>query len=195
MKRRKWLINDVPHRHGDRGRRTARAAALAIAAIVAAALAACGGGGSSTSAGTTTPGGTPGGTASAPGTTTSSGSGNPFGGSGGAEKGHTVADVLDAVLASGDPNKACSTDYVTEQYLRAAYGDEQGCVQAQKPSSAAKSVDIEGLVGGSGESGTATVKVVAHGGVYAGEKITVSLVKEGDAWKIESLKSNAPVGP
>jgi hypothetical protein len=195
MKRRKWLINDVPHRHGDRGGRTAGAAALAIAAIVAAAIAGCGGGGSSTSAGTTTSGGTPGGTASAQGTTTSTGSGNPFGGSGGAAKGHTVADVLDAVLASGDPDKACSTDYVTEQYLSAAYGDEQGCEQAQTPASAAKSVKIQGLEGGSSQEGTATVKVMPNGGVYAGEKITVSLVKEGDSWKIDSLKSNAPVGP
>jgi len=164
--------------------------------MVAAALAGCGGGGgTSTSSQTTTSAGGPGTTTSAQqGTTTGTGTGNPFGGEG-AATGHTVPDVLNAVLASGDSNKACSTDYVTEQYLKAAYGGEQGCVQGQKPSSAAESVDIEGLAGGSGESGTATVKVVAHGGVYDGEKLTVSLVKEGDDWKIDSLKSNAPVGP
>src|SRR4051812_21498999 len=123
MKRRKWLINDVPHRHGDRGRRTAGAAALAIAAIVAATAAGCGGGGStSTSSQPTTSAGGPGTTTSAQqGTTTGTGSGNPFGGEG-AASGHTVPDVLDAVLATGDPDRACSTDYVTEQYLSAAYG-------------------------------------------------------------------------
>ena len=53
------------------------------------------------------------------GTTTGTGTegASPFGGSS-AAKGHTVADVLDAVLASGDPSKACAQgDFVTEAYL------------------------------------------------------------------------------
>jgi hypothetical protein len=189
------LISDVPHRLGDRRGRRAGAAALAIAAIAAAALAGCGGGGSTTSEATTPAGGSGGTTTSGEGTTTGTGSGNPFGGGGAAAKGHTVADVLDAVLASGDPDRACSTDYVTEQYLSEAYGGQQGCVQAQTPASAATSVEIQGLEGDSSQEGTATVKVMPDGGVYDGEKITVSLVKEGDDWKIDSLKSNAPVGP
>lgn len=190
------MISDVSHRPGDRRRRPAGATALAIAAIAAAALAGCGGGGSSTSSEGTPSAGEPDSTAtSGQSTSTGTGSGKPFGGGGGAAKGHTVADVLDAVLASGDPDKACSTDYVTEQYLQSAYGDEQGCAQAQTPGSAADSVEIQGLAGGSAQEGTATVKVVPDGGVYDGEKITVSLVKEGDDWKIDSLKSNAPVGP
>jgi hypothetical protein len=124
----------------------------------------------------------------------STGSGDPFG-SGGAAKGHTVADVLDAVLTSGDPGKACGADYVTEHYLSAAYGGKQGCVRATKPQSAAQSVDIQGLAGGTVKPGAASVTVAPHGGVYDGEKLMVSLVKEGQKWKIDSLKSNAPVGP
>jgi hypothetical protein len=167
---------------------------MAAAAVVAVAIAGCGGGGGT---GTTT--GTAAGaqatstTAQAKTTGEKSGSTNPFGG--GAAKGHTVADVLNAVLATGDPNKACSTDYVTDGYLTDAYGGKQGCVQAQTASSAAQSIEIVGLAGGSGESGTATVKVQAKGGVYDGEKLTVMLVRDGQDWKIDSLKSNAPVGP
>jgi hypothetical protein len=186
------LINDVSQGTGDRRRRSAGAAALAAAAITAGALAGCGGGGGTTTGSqpSTSAGGT-GTSTSAEGTTTSTG--NVFG-SGGAAKGHTVSDVLNAVLTSGDPDKACGTDYVTEQYLSRAYGGEQGCVDAQTGGSAAQSVQIEGLASGS-QPDTASVKIVPKGGVYSGEKLTVTMVKEGDDWKIDAVKSNAPVGP
>lgn len=192
------MISDVPQRLGYRRGRHGGASALATATLAAAAIAGCGGGGDSsttTPATTSAAGSSSTTTTTAKGTTTGTGSASPFGGGGGAAKGHSVSDVLDAVLTSGDPDKACGTDYVTEDYLSKAYGGEQGCVQAQTAGSAAKSVDIEGLVGGSGQAGTATVKVVPKGGVYDGEKITVSLVKDGQDWKIDSVKSNAPVGP
>jgi hypothetical protein len=187
------LIRDVSQR-ALIGHHGAVAAGLAGALAAAVLLAGCGGGGGSgTSATTSGSGGGPATSTTGAGTTTGSGSTNPFGG--GAAKGHTVSDALDAVLTSGDPKEACSTDFVTEQYLTSAYGDEQGCAKAVTPKSAAQSVDIQGLEGGSGQSGTATVKVLAHGGVYDGEKITVTLVKDGQDWKVDSLKSNAPVGP
>jgi hypothetical protein len=189
------LISDVSQRLGYRRGRHAGAAALATAALAVLAIAGCGGGGgSSTTTPATTSAAGSSSTTPAKGTTTSTGSASPFGG-GGAAKGHSVSDVLDAVLTSGNPDKACGTDYVTEDYLSKAYGGEQGCVQAQTAGNAAKSVDIKGLVGGSGQAGTATVQVVPQGGVYDGEKITVSLVKDGQDWKIDSVKSNAPVGP
>jgi hypothetical protein len=185
------LISEVPHRPEDRRGRRAGAASLVATAIACAALAGCGGGGGGgTSSATTTSarGGT-----SGQGTSTTAGS--PFGSGGGTAKGHTVSDVLDAVLTSGDPDKACGTDFVTERYLSAAYGGEQGCVQATKSQSAADSLDIQGLAGESAKPGSVSVTVVPHGGVYDGEKITVSLVREGPEWKIDALKSNAPVGP
>ena len=164
------------------------------AAMACAALAGCGGGsGGATSSATTTSTAVAGGATSGQGTTTAGGS--PFGSGGGTAKGHTVSDVLDAVLTSGDPDKTCGTDYVTERYLNAAYGGEQGCVQATKSQSAADSLDIQGLAGGSAKPGSVSVTVLPHGGVYDGEKITVSLVREGPEWKIDGLKSNAPVGP
>jgi hypothetical protein len=39
------------------------------------------------------------------------------------------------------------------------------------------------------------VRVRPSGGVYDGERITVSLVREGGEWKIDALHSNVPVGP
>jgi hypothetical protein len=185
------LISDVPHRPEDRRGRRAGAASLVATALACAALAGCGGGGGGgTSSATTT---SAGGGTSGQGTSTTAGS--PFGSGGGTAKGHTVSDVLDAVLTSGDPDKACGTDFVTERYLSAAYGGEQGCVQATKSQSAADSLDIQGLAGESAKPGSVSVTVVPHGGVYDGEKITVSLVREGPEWKIDALKSNAPVGP
>jgi hypothetical protein len=56
-------------------------------------------------------------------------------------------------------------------------------------------VEIMGQASASTGTATATVKVVPHGGVYDGEKLTVSLIKEDQDWKVDSLKSNAPVGP
>jgi hypothetical protein len=185
------LISEVPHRPEDRRGRRAGAASLVATAIACAALAGCGGGGGGgTSSATTTSAG--GGTSGQGASTTA---GSPFGSGGGTAKGHTVSDVLDAVLTSGDPDKACGTDFVTERYLSAAYGGEQGCVQATKSQSAADSLDIQGLAGESAKPGSVSVTVVPHGGVYDGEKITVSLVREGPEWKIDALKSNAPVGP
>ena len=163
------------------------------AAVACAALTGCGGGGGGTTSTATTSAGASGGTTSGQSETTTAGS--PFGSGGGVAKGHTVDGVLNAVLTSGDPDKACGTDYVTEHYLSTAYGGEQGCVQATKPQSAADSVDIQGLAGGSAKPGSVSVTVVPHGGVYDGERITVSLVREGLEWKIDSLRSNAPVGP
>ena len=183
------MISDVLHGPGDRRRNRAGAAALVSAAIAASALAGCGGGGGTTSSQPTT---SAGGTATTSAQSTITSTGSVFGG--GAAKGHTVSDVLNAVLTSGDPDKACGTDYVTEQYLSKAYGGKQGCVNAQTGGNAAQSVSIQGLAGGS-KPNTASVKIVPKGGVYSGEKLTVTMVKEGNDWKIDAVKSNAPVGP
>jgi hypothetical protein len=97
------------------------------------------------------------------------------------------------VLLSDNPNKACSGNYVTPHYLRMAYGARQGCIDAGSPSGAIAIgfVSYEAHVQGS----QATVQVRPQGGLYKGEKLTLSLVKEGGDWKVDSLKSNAPVGP
>ena len=109
----------------------------------------------------------------------------------------TIREVVEAVLTSSDPAKTCSTNYVTQHYLSTAYGGKQGCVQAQNPKQAASSVRVQEVINVDTASPPthATAKALPKGGVYAREKLTVSLVKEDGSWKIDSLKSNAPVGP
>lgn len=93
---------------------------------------------------------------------------------------------------SADPAKACGAAYVTDHYLEVAYGGRQGCVSAQSSKSAATGL-------GSYEERTsgnrAAVTVRPSNGLYDGEKITVTLVHEDGSWKVDALKSNAPVGP
>jgi hypothetical protein len=86
---------------------------------------------------------------------------------------------------------------VTSHYLSDAYGSKQGCVQAQKPGAAASSVAIQRINAPDPTiaPNRTTAKVVAHGGIYDGEKLTVSLVQEGGSWKVDAIRSNAPVGP
>jgi hypothetical protein len=93
---------------------------------------------------------------------------------------------------SPNPATACSTELVTARYLRVAYGDRQGCVQAVSPESAPQSLGpYEQRVNGD----RARVKLHPSDGTYDGDKITVTLVQQDGAWKVDALKSNAPVGP
>jgi hypothetical protein len=80
---------------------------------------------------------------------------------------------------------------VTQHFLSLAYGSRQGCVQAQAPGSAARSLgsysaDIHG------ETATAVAK--PNGGPYDGARITVTLVG-GPSFQVDGLRSNVPVGP
>jgi hypothetical protein len=93
---------------------------------------------------------------------------------------------------SPEPATACSDELVTAHYLRVAYGGRDGCEQAVSPQSVSRSLGpYEQQIDGD----RATVKLHPSDGTYDGDKITVSLVKEGGNWKVDSLKSNAPVGP
>jgi hypothetical protein len=116
------------------------------------------------------------------------------GGYGGALSRNPLKDpraAVEAVLASGDPGKACGK-YVTDHYLRVAYGGGLGCIQAQDPSAAAgrlafKSVRVDG--------DRATVVVAPSGGPYDGERVTASVVRDGRRWRVDELDANVPVGP
>jgi hypothetical protein len=193
------LINDVPDGPRDRrthGPRTAAPLVAALAtAFIAAAIAGCGGGESSTSTSasvTTTPG--------APSHTTST-STNP--GSTGGNKGPrpgqhnpTPKDSVTAVLTRVTPRDCLAgmtrATNVTAHFVHAAYGDVQGCIHALNQGAVAKSL---GSYSEKVAGNTATVEVRPVGGIYDGEKLTVSLVKEDGSWKVDSMKSNAPVGP
>jgi hypothetical protein len=139
-------------------------------------------------------------TTSAPATqTTAPKSTTTTGGSNGGQAGQrlTVPQVIEAVLTSSDPATVCGADYVTQHYLSAAYGGKQGCIQAQDPKNAAASVQIKHLQAPDPTFTPLTSKgtVIPQGGLYDGEKLTISLVQEDGTWKVDALKSNAPVGP
>jgi hypothetical protein len=107
-----------------------------------------------------------------------------------------IGEAIEAVLAPRPPGPSSAQTacgfYVTDRYLQTTYGTRQGCVDAFVPGSAADSVKISAIVV-SGES--ATARAVPRGGPSSGETITVRLVRAGSIWKVDSLRSNAPVGP
>ena len=164
----------------DRPRRRNRAHAGALALTVAiAALSGCGGGDDS-GGGTSTSAQTP--TSTSTTTTSHIVRGGPK---------KQVRKAVEAVLTSGDAADACGT-YVTEHYLKVAYGDRQGCVQAQAPTSAARKLDFNDLhINGD----RATAVVVPSGGPYDSERVTVLLLNDGPSWAVDELKANIPVGP
>lgn len=160
-------------------------------AIVVAAFAGCGGDGDDT-AGSPPPKST----TAAQGTTTSptkTTTGDADGGSRGQQRNppKDPRTTVEAVLTSSDPADACGR-FVTEHYLRVAYGDRQGCVGAQAPGSAADQLDLRDF---RINRDRATAVVVPSGGPYDGERLTVSLVTDGRRWAVDELEANVPVGP
>jgi hypothetical protein len=102
-----------------------------------------------------------------------------------------VEDAIRGFLASGDAAIVCE-EVVTERFLRNSYGDRQGCVDAQGPGSAARSVRVTAVE----EAEKAALAVaVPRGGPNGGENLEVELVFENGAWRIDGISSDAPVGP
>jgi hypothetical protein len=102
-----------------------------------------------------------------------------------------IRAAIEGALASGDPAKACDR-FVTEAYVVTAYGDRAGCDAAVTSGGSATSVKVSAIAV-SGETGTAVA--VPTGGPSNGERLDVSLIREGDVWQVDSLRSNVPVGP
>ena len=168
----------------------AHAGALALAvAIVVAAFAGCGGSGDDGSAGATST--SPQSPTSAS-TTTAGGNGATLRIDREGPK-KQIRKAVEAVLTSGDAADACGR-YVTEHYLKAAYGDRQGCIQAQGRGSAARSLrSFRARFGGVARSASAVA--VPVGGPYDGAKLRVSLIQGGPGYQVDALDSNVPVGP
>ena len=99
--------------------------------------------------------------------------------------------AIKSVLASGVPDLACR-QYSTARYVKTTFGDRAGCVTNTLPASAAQSIK-EKKIEIKGDKAEATI--VPTGGPSDGETIKVTLVRQGTAWKVDTLKSNAPVGP
>ena len=101
--------------------------------------------------------------------------------------------ALASLFLTGKPEGAidiCS-EGLTPAFLRSAYGGNPGCDASRKPNALADSVSFTSFTG----SGTrATIIATPQGGTYDGDKLTITMVKDG-AWQIDDLRSNAPVGP
>src|SRR5215213_2850384 len=129
-------------------------------------------------------------------TQTTAGGGGGGGGSGGGGGGggqsdeDQIAESATAVLGGNDPDEVCE-EFATVVYVKHSYGDAQGCQSAVEKRAA---VDVDVTVGkmdGSTAEATATPK----GGPNKGEDLKVDLVNENGVWKVDVVRSNAPVGP
>lgn len=99
--------------------------------------------------------------------------------------------AIKGVLASAVPQLACRR-YATERHVKKAFGDRQGCLRSTVPASAAAYVKVTRVdIDGS----QASARALPSGGPSDGEKIDVTLVRQGGIWKVDSLRSNVPVGP
>ena len=99
----------------------------------------------------------------------------------------TAADAVDAFLVSADAELVCD-EVITPKFLRASYGDRAGCIAARKPATLATAAGIA-------PSNGAVITAQPKGGIYDGEKLTFTTVPAAGGFAIDSVKSNAPVGP
>ena len=105
--------------------------------------------------------------------------------------GEQIAMAVRGVLASGDPDLACRK-YATVRFLATSFGGLAGCRAATNPRSAAESVRLRGLVV---DGSRARVVAIPRGGTSSGQRVKVTLVVVGPNWRVDSLRSNVPVGP
>lgn len=103
-----------------------------------------------------------------------------------------IEKTIKGVLGGSDPGEICNS-LVTARYVKHAYGDAAGCMKAQSKKAAAKKLEI-GSISISPEA-VASTAVQAKGGVYGGEQLRVVLVLQDGNWRLDSLRSNVPVGP
>jgi hypothetical protein len=108
----------------------------------------------------------------------------------------TVEAAITAVLTgAGSPEQACGA-YVTERFLRRAYGGRANCLAARRPNALAHTVEI--TRSGVDEEGAHAV-AVPSGGPYDGAKVEIGVVPASDAggapFKVDSLKAHVPAGP
>jgi len=193
------LISRVPGGYPDPCAARARRAVADVAAVGLAvvAIAGCGGGGEAGTTTSATTSASPGTRATSQPTTVTTGTTTGTrGGPGDRERARqlSVPTVINAVLTTADPKKACGSDYVTAHYLSAAYGSRQGCMKAQVPGSAAQWLRFEDVVTGR-QPRRLHEQVISKGGVYDGQRLEITLVRVDGEWKVDQLKSNAPVGP
>ena len=103
-----------------------------------------------------------------------------------------ITRTLQVVLTATTPVDACG-DLVTNRYLARSYGGATGCEQAQGDVKPATRVRVGRVV--VLPDSVAQAAAAPTGGVYDGERLRAELVLDGGTWKLDSLRSNVPVGP
>ena len=103
-----------------------------------------------------------------------------------------IAATLRSVLTGTAPVQVCET-LVTERYVREAYGDRAGCLRAQAEARPASEASVGRIV--ILPASVAQASVLPRGGVYDGDRLRAELILDGDEWRLDSLRSNVPVGP
>ncbi len=97
--------------------------------------------------------------------------------------------IVRVALTSAEP--AVCTLY-TPALLDKSFGGVQGCRASVRSGGRADSVEI---VKSSTKGHRALVVAVPHGGPSSAQKLQMTLVREGGDWRLQSIKSNVPVGP
>ena len=103
-----------------------------------------------------------------------------------------IMKTLEAVLAGSDPVAACN-ELVTERFLRRSYGDAAGCEAALRSAEPAQDAGVEDIM--VHPESVAQALARPKGGIYDGQKLRAELVLDEETWKLDSLRSNVPVGP
>ena len=103
-----------------------------------------------------------------------------------------ITKTLEVVLAGSDPVAACQ-ELVTERFLRRSYGDAAGCEAALRSAEPARDAGVEDIM--VHPDSVAQARARPTGGIYDGQKLRAELVLDDETWKLDSLRSNVPVGP
>jgi hypothetical protein len=110
------------------------------------------------------------------------------------EEGPTGREAIErnvaAVISGGDPEVVCD-ELATERFVRSAYGGPEGCNDAV---AAQRAVDVR-VIGVAIDGSSARATAIPLDGPSEGERLKAELVLEDGVWKLDSLRSNAPVGP
>ena len=90
------------------------------------------------------------------------------------------------------PQTACG-ERVTDRFLRRSYGDDVGCEAALMDAEPANDAGVAQIV--IHPDSVAQALARPTGGIYGGQKLRAELVLDEGIWKLDSLRSNVPVGP
>ena len=110
------------------------------------------------------------------------------------EEGPTGREAIErnvaAVIGGDDPEVVCD-ELTTDDFVRSAYGSLEGCQDAVP---AQQEVDVR-VVAVEIDGPSARATAIPLEGPSKGDRLEANLVLEDDVWKVDSLRSNAPVGP